>query len=128
MGRYYDDKWREWVPCYRTVINERNHEKSVLSLGVREKKGQLGLPHHLYPVNGYFNSVFPNTRYIEVFKSNNEEAMRGREKTMNAVTGGNRGGRGGGFGGGFGGGYGGGFGSGTVRHVDICSLSLAILL
>jgi len=55
-------------------------------------------------------------RYIEVFKSNNEEAMRGKDRTMNAVTGGNRGGRGGGFGGGYGGGFGGqggGFGSGS---------------
>ena len=62
---------------------------------------------------------FPNNRYIEVFKSNNEEAMRGKDKTMNAVTGGNRGGRGGGFGGGYGGGYGGqggGFGPGSVNH------------
>lgn len=66
-----------------------------------------------------FNSFFPNNRYIEVFKSNNEEAMRGKDRTMNAVTGGNRGGRGGGFGGGYGGGFGGqggGFGSGSVSH------------
>ena len=54
-----------------------------------------------------------------MFKSSNEEAMRGREKTMNAVTGGNRGGGGGGFGGGFGGGYGGGFGSGGAYSLFI---------
>ena len=63
-----------------------------------------------------FYSFSHDVRYIEVFKSDNDEAMRAREKTMNAVTGGNRGGRGG-FGGGFGGGYGGGFGPGLVRHI-----------
>ena len=78
---------------------------------------ELGLD--LNPIEFTFNSFSPNVRYIEVFKSNNEEAMRGKDRTMNAVTGGNRGGRGGGFGGGFGGGYGGrggGFGSGSVNH------------